>query len=61
MNTPGPENRARRCCSKVDCHQHLLVQQKVEEQGLVITDTNINLIRCKGSVCDIIYDIVYYI
>ncbi len=59
MNTPGPENRARRRCSKVVCHQYRLVQQKVEEQGLSITDTNINQIRCKDGVCDIVYDIVY--
>jgi hypothetical protein len=59
VNTPGPENRARRRCSNEDCHQHRLVRQKVEEQGLVITYTNINLIRCKDVVCDIVCDIVY--
>ncbi len=59
MNTLGPENRARRRCSKVDCHQLRLVQQKVEEQGLAITYANINPIKCKDVVCDIVYDIVY--
>ncbi len=46
---------------RVVCHQHCLVQQKVEEQGLAITDTNINLIRCKDGVCYTVNDIVYYI
>ncbi len=59
MNTPGPEYRARRRCFKVVCHQHCLVQQKVEKQGLVITVTNINQIRCRDGVCDIVYDIIY--
>ena len=59
MSTAGPENRARRRCSNVDCPRHRLVQQMVEEQGLAITYANINLIWCTDIVYDIIYDIVY--
>ncbi len=60
VSSADPENRACHRCSNVDCPLNLLVQQKIKEQGLVITHTNINVILYTDIVYNIVYNIVYY-